>query len=141
MYENDHFNQAQAEFKKELNGQSKPVAQKKKKEKKEGVYHALREWLECMVHTLGPFESQHCPSFTIRCILSLELILNKGYFSSSMSRAFYRAISEQFANLMPREVVGNVTLVGPYKEMMTRKAPGVTPRTWIYLAVNDILLS
>ena len=67
LYENDHFNQAQAEFKKELNGQSKPVAQKKKKEKKEGVYHALREWLECMVHTLGPFESQHCPSFTIRC--------------------------------------------------------------------------
>merc|ERR1711974_404221 len=52
LYENDHFNQAQAEFKKELNGQSKPVAQKKKKEKKEGVYHALREWLECMVHTL-----------------------------------------------------------------------------------------
>ena len=80
LYENDHFNQAQAEFKKELNGQSKPVAQKKKKEKKEGVYHALREWLECMVHTLGPFESQHCPSFTIRCssfflIISVTLVL------------------------------------------------------------------
>ena len=30
LYENDHFNQAQAEFKKEANGQSKQVAQKKK---------------------------------------------------------------------------------------------------------------
>ena len=46
----------------------------KKKEKKEGVYHALREWLECMVHTLGPFESQHCPSFTIRCILGWVIL-------------------------------------------------------------------
>ena len=43
LYENDHFNQAQAEFKKEANGQSKPVAQKKKGGKKEGVYHALRD--------------------------------------------------------------------------------------------------
>ena len=38
LYENDHFNQAQAEFKKVLNGQSKHAAQKKggKKEKKKG---------------------------------------------------------------------------------------------------------
>ena len=34
MYENDHFNQAQAEFKKEANGQSKQVAQKKRVEKR-----------------------------------------------------------------------------------------------------------
>ena len=34
LYENDHFNQAQAEFKKELNGQSKPVAQKKRRKKR-----------------------------------------------------------------------------------------------------------
>ena len=67
MYENDHFNQtqaefkkeangkskqAQAEFKKEANGKSKPVAQKKKKEKKEGVYHALREWLGAQIALL-----------------------------------------------------------------------------------------
>ena len=34
LYENDHFNQAQAEFKKEANGQSKQVAQKKRVEKR-----------------------------------------------------------------------------------------------------------
>ena len=67
LYEKDHFNQAQAEFKKELNGQSKPVAQKKKKGKKEGVYHALREWLGTHTPKDGPFASQHFPSFTIRC--------------------------------------------------------------------------
>ena len=67
LNENDHFNQAQAEFKKVLNGQSKQAQAEKKKEEKEGVYHALREWLGTHSPKDGPFTSQHCPSFTIRC--------------------------------------------------------------------------
>ena len=67
LYENDHFNQAQAEFKKVLNGQSKQAQAEKKEGKKECVYHALREWLGTHTPKDGPFESQHCPSFTIRC--------------------------------------------------------------------------
>ena len=67
LYENDHFNQAQAEFKKVLNGQSKQAQAEKKKEEKEGVYHALREWLGTHTPKDGPFASQHFPSFTIRC--------------------------------------------------------------------------
>ena len=51
LYENDHFNQAQAEFKKELNGQSKPVAQKKRRKKRRvctmhsgsGLVHTLQK--------------------------------------------------------------------------------------------------
>ena len=93
MYENDHFNQtqaefkkeangkskqAQAEFKKEANGKSKPVAQKKKKEKKEGVYHALREWLGTHTPKDGPFASQHFPSFTIKCTTFQALLLVLG---------------------------------------------------------------
>ena len=35
MYENDHFNQTQAEFKKEVKGQSKHAAQKKGGRKRE----------------------------------------------------------------------------------------------------------
>ena len=46
-----------------------PSLQHRKKEgKKEGVYHALREWLGTHTPKDGPFESQHCPSFTIRCM-------------------------------------------------------------------------
>ena len=49
LYENDHFNQAQAEFKKVLNGQSKQAQAEKrgKKEEEKG-----RESVSCMVHTL-----------------------------------------------------------------------------------------
>jgi len=67
LYENDHFNQAQAEFKEEANGQSKQSKTEKKGGKKEGVYHALREWLGTHTPTDGPFASQHFPSFTIKC--------------------------------------------------------------------------
>ncbi len=49
LYENDHFNKAQAEFKKVLNGQSKHAAQKKggrKKKKK-----AESQWAVWYTHS------------------------------------------------------------------------------------------
>jgi len=66
LYENDHFNQAQAEFKKMLNGQSMHAAQKKGgKKKKKGESQGVVWYTHSKRLTIY---SQHCPYFTIRCM-------------------------------------------------------------------------
>jgi len=55
LYENDHFNQAQAEFKKEANGQSKQALAEKKEERK-GV---------CVPRTQGVAWYTHSKRWTI----------------------------------------------------------------------------
>ena len=78
MYENDHFNQAQAEFKKVLNGQSKQAQAEFKKVLNGQSKHAAqkkrgKKWEEkegesgsSMGQRL-PFYFLHCPSFTTGC--------------------------------------------------------------------------
>ena len=70
LYENDHFNQAQAEFKKELNGQSKPVAQKKRRKKRR----------VCTMHWGSGLSAWYTPSDHLSP--SIALLLQLGVFVS-----------------------------------------------------------
>ena len=65
LYENDHFNQAQAEFKKESNGQSKPVAQKKRRKKRR----------VCTIHSGSGLSAWYTPSDHLSPSIALLLQL------------------------------------------------------------------
>ena len=81
LYENDHFNQAQAEFKKEANGQSKQVAQKKRVEKRSVcTMHSGTS----LVHTLQKMDHLR-PSISLLLQLSVLGRVKFFFFESSES--------------------------------------------------------
>ena len=118
LYEKDHFNQTQAEFKKEANGQSKQVAQKKRVEKRSVcTMHSGTS----LVHTLQKMDHLR-PSISLLLQLSVYGLVEhrmRRYHAMSVSRGRVAAKAYSIAwslspilRLMPHRDANETNTIG-----------------------------